>query len=380
MKISIVFILIYVIDSSWCQDETVFHCSPKPGCQIAQCDPVAVGWDRPGFNFDEHLHDKEFPITCKSKNTPQPQNTADWLPLVSRNILDIGTIKSELKQLEDNVVENSRNLDHFEHSMSDQKANNEIKRQSDEVRNLRDKALQQSGQINDVLRKYAKQSIELNELKIENVKQSTEISDLKKDLADVQDLNNKLINDNEKMEKAISRIEQKLAVTDKSQMLPSRSEQITRPTQTTLKPTPASENCKLKVGNFCYFAVIRGERVRDVNYDKAVDICKKRNADVCLIRDEESYSAVMNYLRSNIPKGRLWASIWTGIKIDPMTGDVTPAYSFTKWYPDYPRTGIEYKDRTNVYLHVDLYQYRRQGMGNGDPTFGLRGVICEILI
>ncbi|XP_077971608.1 uncharacterized protein LOC144425808 isoform X2 [Styela clava] len=376
MKISIVFILIYVIDSSWCQDETVFHCSPKPGCQIAQCDPVAVGWDRPGFNFDEHLHDKEFPITCKSKNTPQPQNTADWLPLVSRNILDIGTIKSELKQLEDNVVENSRNLDHFEHSMSDQKANNEIKRQSDEVRNLRDKALQQSGQINDVLRKYAKQSIELNELKIENVKQSTEISDLKKDLADVQDLNNKLINDNEKMEKAISRIEQKLAVTDKSQMLPSRSEQITRPTQTTLKPTPASENCKLKVGNFCYFAVIR-----DVNYDKAVDICKKRNADVGLIRDEGSYNAIMNYTRRNMPKEKKWVQIWTGIKIDPMTGDVTPADSFTKWYPGDPTTGIKYKDRTNVYLYVKVDPNdRRQGMFYGRPTWAWNGVICEILI
>ncbi|XP_077971743.1 uncharacterized protein LOC144411731 [Styela clava] len=378
MKISIVFILIYVIDSSWCQDETVFHCSPKPGCQIAQCDPVAVGWNRPGFNIDKHLQNKEFPITCKSKNTPQPQNTANLFPLVSRNILDIGTIKSELKQLEDNVVENSRNLDQFEHSMSDQKANNEIKKQSDEIRNLRDKALQQSGQINDVLRKYAKQSIELNELKMENVKQSTEISDLKKDLADVQDLNNKLINDNEKMEKAISRIEQKLAVTDKSQMLPSRSEQITRPTQTTLKPTPASENCKLKVSNICYFAVIRGEYYAYA-YDKAVDICKKRNAGLGLIRDEESYSAVMNYLRS-ISKRRSWINIWTGIKIDPMTGDVTPAYSFTKWSPGYPKTGIEYKDRTNVYLHVDAYQNRRQGMVNGPPTWERNGVICEILI
>nr|XP_039270999.1 uncharacterized protein LOC120345574 [Styela clava] len=378
MKILIINILICVIDSSWCQDGTVFHCSPKPGCQIAQCDPVAVGWNRPSFNIDVHLHNKEFPITCKSKNAAQSGNTADWLPLVSRNILDIGTIKSELKQLEDNVDENRKNLDQFEKSMLDQKTNNEIQTQSNEIRNLRDKALLQSEQINDLVRRFAKQSIELNELKMENVEQFTEISDLKKDLAGVQGMNEKLIDDNRQMKKAISRLEQKLDVTDKPQILPKIFEQITRPTPTTMKPSPDPENCKLKIGNICYFAVIHDKR--DVNYDNAVDICKKRNADVGLTWDKESYNAIMKYLSSNVPTGKTWINIWTGIKFDPMIGDVTPADPFIEWYPNNPNTGIKYKDRTNVYLYVKVDPKYNQGMVNGPPTWERNGVICEILI
>ncbi|XP_077971044.1 uncharacterized protein LOC144425598 isoform X2 [Styela clava] len=138
-------------------------------------------------------------------------------------------------------------------------------------------------------------------------------------------------------------------------------------------------NCKLKVGNICYFAVIRDEYY--VNYDGAVDICKKRNADVGLIRDEESYNAIMNYTRRNIPKEKAWALIWTGIKIDPMTGDVTPADSFIKWFPGNPRTGIKYKDRTNVILDVHAGPNDRyQGMVNVPPIWVRHGVVCEILI
>ena len=87
MKTSVIFILICVIALSQCQGKTVFHCSPKPGCQIAQCDPVAVGWDRPGFKIDEHLHDKKFLITCRSKNEAQFYKTGNMFSLIARNIL-----------------------------------------------------------------------------------------------------------------------------------------------------------------------------------------------------------------------------------------------------------------------------------------------------
>ncbi|XP_077971523.1 uncharacterized protein LOC144425765 [Styela clava] len=181
------------------------------------------------------------------------------------------------------------------------------------------------------------------------------------------------------MKKAISHIEQRLAVIEKPQK--NRYEQFTKPTtktRTTLKPTPAPENCELKVGSFCYFAVIRGE---NVDYDEAVDICKKRNADVGLIRDEESYNAIMNYLRSNIPKGDSYNTVWTGIHYDPMNGDVTPADSFIKWYPGQLETGIDNNDRTDVYLVVNSnLKTRDQGMKNAAPTWKQHGVICEILI
>nr|XP_039271700.1 uncharacterized protein LOC120346112 isoform X2 [Styela clava] len=297
MEIPIVYILISVIASSLCQDETVFHCTSNPGCQIALCDPIAVGWDRPGFNIDEHLQDKEYTITCKSNST-----VLSWLDFAARN-LDITSIRMGLEKLED--------------------------------------------------------------------KFNGKIESFGKEISDLDEMNEKLVGDNDKIKKAISRIEQKLAVMKKPQLIPKGFGQISKP-----KPTPHPENCKLKVGNICYFVVIYGEW--DVVYKKAFDICNERNADVGLIRDEESYNAIIKYLRKNIPRGE---DIWTGIQFDPMTRDVTPADLFTKWYPGDPFTGIEYKDRTNVYLVVNSDpDERSQGMVNGDPTWKQNGVICEILI
>ncbi|XP_039271433.2 uncharacterized protein LOC120345911 isoform X2 [Styela clava] len=332
MKISIVFVVNYVIASGWCQDKTVFHCSPKPGCQIAQCDPVAVGWDRPGFNIDEHLHDNEFPITCKSNST-----VIGWLDFVSRN-LDITNIRMGLNKLENKF---DKKIENFEKKIS---GNLEYGNQSEE----------QSNKINNLLRSTTRQSAEIRELR--------------KDLVEIQEVNENLVEDNNMMKKAISSIEQRLAVAEKQISNGIESE-------TKLKPTPSPENCKFKVGNICYFAVIIG--YRDVNYSKAVDICKKRNADVGLVRDKQSYYTIMNYLRWNVTRNK----IWTGILFDPMTGCVTPADSFTKWLPNYPQTGIDNKDQTNVYLYVhsqpnDGYQ----GMTNIKPIEKVDGVICEILI
>nr|XP_039274795.1 uncharacterized protein LOC120348647 isoform X3 [Styela clava] len=364
MNISVVFILIYVITLSWCQDETVFHCSPKPGCQIAQCDSVAVGWDRPGFNIDKHLRDKEYPITCKSRNTAQSQNTVNLLSLVTRNVLDIGNIKSDLGELEKNFDDKIKNLDAF--GMKDlvnvQKTNNNLVE-------------------------------ELNELKETN-------DEMKEDLAKVQDVNIKLIEDNEKMKTAIALIEKNLVVMVKPQVQ-NRSKQITRPTpiirttlnpktttrtwkqtpktQTTLKPTPSPENCKMKIRNICYFAVVN--KRANVDYNKADEICKKRNAYVGSIRSKKMYNVIVNYLRGNIPKGEPSIGIWTRMDFNPMTRSVTPAYPFVKWFPSYPFTGIEHKHRSNVFLVVNSVpndQY--QGMVNALPSWERHGVICQILI
>ncbi|XP_077971051.1 uncharacterized protein LOC120346019 [Styela clava] len=225
--------------------------------------------------------------------------------------------------------------------------------------------------------------LDLVEIQEMNEKLVEENNKMKRDLIKVQEMNEELRDDNEKMEKAISRIEQRLAVMEKSQKLPNRSGQINRPTtktRGTLKPTPPPENCKLKIGNICYFAVIYHKQ--NVKYDKAVDICKKRNANVGLIRDEESYNAIMNYLRKNIPTKRTWVYISTGINFDPMTGDVTPADSFIKWSRDgIPFTGIDFEDRTNVYLDVNFKpSYHDHGMANAAPTWERNGVIWEILI
>nr|XP_039270991.1 uncharacterized protein LOC120345566 [Styela clava] len=143
--------------------------------------------------------------------------------------------------------------------------------------------------------------------------------------------------------------------------------------------TLLKENCKLKIGNICYFTVIFGKYY--VNYTEANAICKKSNADVGLIRDEESYNEIMKYLIKNMPKSETWIRIWTGIHFDPMTRDVTPTNSFIKWFQHYPFTGICHKTSTNVHLFVkSKLDLRYQVMLNGAPSRKLHGVICEILI
>ncbi|XP_077971293.1 uncharacterized protein LOC120345974 [Styela clava] len=201
MKILVVFILIYVTTSSWCQDETVFHCSPKPGCQIAQCDPVAIGWDRPGFNIDEHLHDKEFPITCKPKSAKILQNTVNLFSLVTRNTLDIGHIKSDLRDLEENVNDKIKNTDVSEEEESDIKN----KEQSKEINNLREKDRRQSEEIKKLKEesdsKFKEQSKEINNLREKDRRQSGAIKELKEDLTKVLEMNINVVEDNKKMKK-----------------------------------------------------------------------------------------------------------------------------------------------------------------------------------
>ncbi|XP_039271734.2 uncharacterized protein LOC120346140 [Styela clava] len=180
------------------------------------------------------------------------------------------------------------------------------------------------------------------------------------------------------MKKAMDRIEQKLTAMEELQQVQSGNQQISMTTtKTTLKPTPSPEYCKLKIGNICYSAVVRVEN--DVSYDKAVDICKKRNADVGLIREEVSYNAIIDFLRRNIPKGYTGMPIRTGIRFDPMTHDVAPEDSFIKWSQSFPRTGIEYTDLTDVSLVVH-FNAKVQGMINVRRVSEAHGVLCEIQI
>ncbi|XP_077971522.1 uncharacterized protein LOC120346287 isoform X2 [Styela clava] len=237
--------------------------------------------------------------------------------------------------------------------------------------------------------KIEEQSKEINNLERRDKQQSEEMKKLKEEFNELRAMNSTLVGEQSKiaqqsteireLKEAISHIEKRLAVIEKPQK--NRYEQFTKSTtrtRTTLKPTPAPENCRLKVGNICYFAVIYVDW--GVKYDTAVDICKKRKADVGLIRREESYNAIMNYLRKNIPKGWVGITIWTGIRFDPMTDDVTPADLFIKWFPGDPGMGIGNEDRTNIYLNVlPNTNDRNQGMRNGYPTWGRSGVICEIL-
>nr|XP_039252740.1 uncharacterized protein LOC120329994 [Styela clava] len=225
----------------------------------------------------------------------------------------------------------------------------------------------------------------MNEVQELNKNLKEKNKEMKRDLVKVQGMNEKLLKElneqkkaNDKMKEAISRIEQKLAITEKPQQRQPKSRQITRPTintQTTLKPTSSQENCKLKIGNVCYFVILDEDHL--INYYKAVEHCKKRNADVGLIRDEESYDAIMKFLKRNLPKKESWIDIWTGNHFDPITPDVTPANSFFK---ENLSTGIEFKDWTNIYLSVRTNTNDRyEGLWNTKPSWLFDGVLCEIL-
>ncbi|XP_077971781.1 uncharacterized protein LOC144425885 [Styela clava] len=226
----------------------------------------------------------------------------------------INNIKSEFKELEKNVDAKMKSIHSFDKEIS---------------------------KIREIQNENAWHTSEIAALKQSRKEQSTEINELKKDLLRLETMNNKLL------------------------------EELDKQMQTNNETK--KENCDLKIRNICYYVVIRAKE--DTNYDKAVDICKKRNADAGLIRDEESFNAVIKYLG----KGDQRILIWTGIRIDPMTRDVTPADSFIKWLPSLPNTGIIYKDYTNVILYVDLKR-RLKGMGNALPTGEMSGVICEIQI
>ncbi|XP_077971792.1 uncharacterized protein LOC120346730 [Styela clava] len=192
----------------------------------------------------------------------------------------IRNIRSDLKELEENFKNKMEKIDVSGNDAS----GNKFEEQSAKINKLEGKVEKQSGEMKK-LKKDLVEVQQTNKILVEKLFEQKKTSDeMKKDLVQVQQTNINLIKELDRMKKTIDEI--------------------------------SKGNCELKVGNNCYFAVIRDDM--DVNYDKAVDICKKRNADVGLIRDEESYNAIVNYTRRNMPKEKKWVQIWTRIKINPM--------------------------------------------------------------
>ncbi|XP_077970128.1 uncharacterized protein LOC120331618 isoform X2 [Styela clava] len=141
------------------------------------------------------------------------------------------------------------------------------------------------------------------------------------------------------------------------------------------------EDCR-RIGDTCYTAVVH--TTSDISYNKAVDICKDRNKDIGLIRDENSYKEVMEFLRHEITKTNKekWylTSIWTGISFDPVNVRITSPGSFAEWFPGYLLTGkYLFEDFTNVWLTVfNDPDAAAQGMSNGEPIAQTYGVLCEM--
>ncbi|XP_077970129.1 uncharacterized protein LOC120331618 isoform X3 [Styela clava] len=102
------------------------------------------------------------------------------------------------------------------------------------------------------------------------------------------------------------------------------------------------EDCR-RIRDICYTSVVH--TTSDINYNKAVNICKDRNED-----------------------------------IDPVNVRITSPGSFAEWFPGYLLTGkYLFEDFTNVWLTVfNDPDAAAQGMSNGEPIAQTYGVLCEM--
>ncbi|XP_077967556.1 uncharacterized protein LOC144421897 isoform X2 [Styela clava] len=88
--------LLVMVINTLCDGKEVLHCTAKPGCQFSSCDPITSDWNETGFDIEQYLRRKEFPITCHSNNSP---NIAPHLNSIHVNQKEIRQLKAEVKKL-----------------------------------------------------------------------------------------------------------------------------------------------------------------------------------------------------------------------------------------------------------------------------------------
>nr|XP_039272471.1 uncharacterized protein PFB0765w-like [Styela clava] len=177
-------------------------------------------------------------------------------------------------------------------------SDSKLEEHSAKINKLEREVEQQSGEIKKLKKRFEElQTLNSNlvEEQTKTAQHTIEIKDLKKDWTEVQQTNNILVEELNEQKKTNEQMKEDLIQVQQTNINLKKQLDEQRKTNDEIM----KGNCKLKVGNICYFAVIH-----DVVYNKAVNICKKRNADVGLIRDKESYNVIMNDLRKNIPKRR----------------------------------------------------------------------------
>ncbi|XP_077970893.1 uncharacterized protein LOC144425236 [Styela clava] len=189
MKVYSFINLLIFITSSFCQDETVLQCSPKPGCQIVQCDPTPPRWDQFGLSIEKHLTRNEFPITCKTPKATQSQNNGNLLSLITGTIQYIRRVNSDLNEVEIKVDENADKIKEIVGSDKTTKLEftgitenrEKIEEQSLEISELREMINQHSSKLSEIHKPNSDQKSEIDELRKTNKQQSNEISALRKE-------------------------------------------------------------------------------------------------------------------------------------------------------------------------------------------------------
>ncbi|XP_039249602.2 uncharacterized protein LOC120327213 [Styela clava] len=113
----------------------------------------------------------------------------------------------------------------------------------------------------------------------------------------------------------------------------------------------------------------------ELNYTMAYNVCASYWSTMAQIKSQREYDSVMSMLR---PKSK-YITVWTGLEINPMTGQISPTDGFTQWYGIEPGIGSSYKTYTKVSLvvHSDP-KYGRQGMMNAEPNWWRDKVLCQL--
>ncbi|XP_039263156.2 uncharacterized protein LOC120339133 isoform X2 [Styela clava] len=110
-ELELVFAFSSILISLTHQEDNILDCSMKPGCQITSCNPVPTGWNEIGFNMEEHLQNKEFPILCKSRDTEKSGNVlATLLPAIYDNMKEINKLKTKVDGLEKSTKQDGCDL------------------------------------------------------------------------------------------------------------------------------------------------------------------------------------------------------------------------------------------------------------------------------
>ncbi|XP_039251329.2 uncharacterized protein LOC120328847 [Styela clava] len=138
-------------------------------------------------------------------------------------------------------------------------------------------------------------------------------------------------------------------------------------------PPDLSEYCITSFNGICYWVEVR--RKQEVDYFKAVDICKQMSMQIAVIPNADIMLLISNKIRPREPSYRKWTSVWMGVTIDPMTGILTPRDAYGSFFYFGLLNAPYQKNWNKVYLYVEkrhVFDYV-----NADATHLTYGVVCS---
>nr|XP_039271535.1 colorectal mutant cancer protein-like [Styela clava] len=398
------FLLICLIldDIVWGQEETVFHCSVRPECQVIQCDSQSIGgWNEPGFDVEGYLNANEFPITCQSKQlniVNSSTNLRNMIPEMSEITTRLSSIERDASDLlqfrrdfqkKVSIVE-ELNVDLLNEITQLKSRETKLKETIRTIRN-NSKIAENNNKITFLVLltsiEKMKSTNEQSENEINTVKKSQQVQEsefnfIKNENTQLRaDLNN-LKEENQQIRKILIALEEKVISLKNPKQLEQETGKTSSVPVTASIPTPRALNdiysdtknkCEILIESNCYWMKIHSEA--DMDFAKAESICQEKESKIAQVPDESTYDIFVKELRLRTPGGLTNNHAWIGITVNPTTREVFPSNSYTKWNTRFGGWGIS--KYINVFIVVDP---RRHGMRNSLPTTKRNGVICQRMI